>query len=285
MDGSNHFSRWQQLKELLITLVVGEIPRKPGILLRRLLYRTTPMRLGRAVSIERGVEFFGTSQIGIGNHTFIDRNVRLQAAHPTCRIEIGEHSFIEQNVLLQAAYPNCHIEMGDSVILSNSATLKGGGANSQILIHDQVKLDRGVDISGYENGCIEIGQTTYIGPYGCLAGPNIKIGRDCLIASHVGIYANNRNFADFDRPINQQGITQHGIVIEKNCWLGTGVKVLDGVTIGQGSVIGAGSVVTRDIPPYSVAVGVPARVISQRSQAFNSTAATERTQRQLEVCL
>jgi acetyltransferase-like isoleucine patch superfamily enzyme len=285
MDGSNTFSRWQWLKELLITIVAGEIPRKPGILLRRLLYRATPMRLGRTVSIERGVEFFGTRQIEIGNHAFIDRNVRLQAAHPNCRLEIGEHAFIEQSVCLQAAYPNCRIELGHAVILADSVTLKGGGANSQILVHDQVKLDRGVDVSGYANGCIEIGQTTYIGPYGCLAGPNIKIGRDCLIASHVGIYANNRNFADPDRPINQQGITSRGIVIENNCWLGTGVKVLAGVTIGEGSVIGAGSVVTHDIPPYSVAVGVPAKVISHRSRPASATTATERADRQLEVCL
>lgn len=55
-----------------------------------------------------------------------------------------------------------------------------------------------------------------------------------------------------------------GIVIEDDCWLGTGVKILDGVTIGKGSVIGAGAVVTKNIPSYSVAVGVPAKVISKR---------------------
>jgi acetyltransferase-like isoleucine patch superfamily enzyme len=54
-------------------------------------------------------------------------------------------------------------------------------------------------------------------------------------------------------------------VIEDDCWLGTGVKVLDGVTIGQGSVVGAGAVVTKDIPPYSVAVGIPSKVIAQRN--------------------
>ncbi|MBA2748254.1 MAG: acyltransferase, partial [Tatlockia sp.] len=58
--------------------------------------------------------------------------------------------------------------------------------------------------------------------------------------------------------------TRQGVVIEDNCWLGYGVKVLDGVTIGEGSVIGAGAVVTKDIPPYSVAVGVPAKVVRSR---------------------
>jgi acetyltransferase-like isoleucine patch superfamily enzyme len=85
-----------------------------------------------------------------------------------------------------------------------------------------------------------------------------------MIASHTGIYANNHNFADLTRPMNSQGVTSKGIVIENDCWLGTGVKVLDGVRIGRGSIIGAGAVVTKDIPPYSIAVGVPAKVIGQR---------------------
>ena len=53
-------------------------------------------------------------------------------------------------------------------------------------------------------------------------------------------------------------------MIEDDCWLGHGVTVLDGVTIGKGSVIGAGAVVTKNIPPYSVALGVPAKVVKSR---------------------
>mgnify|MGYP001323331499 CR=1 FL=1 len=56
-----------------------------------------------------------------------------------------------------------------------------------------------------------------------------------------------------------------GIVIENDVWLGTGVRVLDGVTIGEGAVVGAGSVVTKSIPSYAIAVGVPAKVIKYRS--------------------
>ncbi|MCX7595635.1 MAG: acyltransferase, partial [Fischerella sp.] len=62
----------------------------------------------------------------------------------------------------------------------------------------------------------------------------------------------------------EQGVTCKGIIIEDDCWLGHGVTVLDGVTIGKGSVIGAGAVVTKDIPPYSVAVGIPAKVVKSR---------------------
>ena len=138
--------------------------------------------------------------------------------------------------------------------------------NSQIYLRKQVILDRGVDIRALDRGYIELGESTYVGPYTCLAGPGpIEIGKNCLIGSHSGIYGNNHNFDNPELKIVEQGITCKGIAIEDDCWLGTGVKVLDGVTIGQGSVIGAGAVVTKDIPPYSVAVGVPARVISRRN--------------------
>jgi serine acetyltransferase len=160
------------------------------------------------------------------------------------------------------------IVLGQGVSLGDHVRLDSDGRDSKITLSDGVSLDRGVDLRAHDRGCIEIGQNTYIGPYGCLAGPGrIKIGRDCLIASHTGIYANNHNFDDLTQPINVQGTTNQGIVIEEDCWLGTGVKVLDGIKIGKGSVIGAGAVVTKDIPAFSVAVGVPARVISCRQRS------------------
>lgn len=173
------------------------------------------------------------------------------------------------------------IEIGDRVRILRDVRLNANGYNNKIRIGSLVCLDRGVDINvvPHEGNChIEIGELTHISPYTCLAGPgHIKIGKSCLIASHVGIYANNHNFADPTSYIRDQGVTRKGIFIEDDCWLGTGVKVLDGVTIGRGSVIGAGAVVTRDIPPYSVAVGFPAKVISQRG---GSKVVSEKTLKQ-----
>jgi galactoside O-acetyltransferase len=80
----------------------------------------------------------------------------------------------------------------------------------------------------------------------------------------VQIVAVNHVYRDLDRPIREQGITARGIVIEDDVWLGAGAVVLDGVTIGRGSVIGAGAVVASDIPPYSLAVGAPAKPVKNR---------------------
>jgi galactoside O-acetyltransferase len=118
-----------------------------------------------------------------------------------------------------------------------------------------------------ENTYIHIEQDTFIGSGVCIAGPgDIKIGKRCLIAANSGIYANNYNFSNPIEPMKYQGISRKGIVIEDDCWLGHGVTILNGVTIGEGSVVSTGAVVTKDVPPDSVVVGVPARVIKSRSK-------------------
>lgn len=155
------------------------------------------------------------------------------------------------------------IHLDDHVQLSRSVCLRSMNHRSNIYLAENVSIDRGVDIkASYHN--IEIGRNTYIGPYTCLSGGSIKIGDHCLIASHSSIYANNHTFSDPNVNIQDQKSSFKGIVIGEDCWLGSGVRVVDGVTIGKGSVIGAGAVVTKDIPAYSIAVGVPAKVISSR---------------------
>ncbi|MGA7934418.1 MAG: acyltransferase [Kovacikia sp.] len=186
------------------------------------------------------------------------------------RFILGQIGF---NVTLEAGLELMNPE---AILIGNDSSVSANGVlncstpNSKIIIRDQVSIERGVFLSPL-GGCIEIDDRVFIGPYVCVAGPGkIKIGKDCLIASHSSMYANNHNFADPHLPINQQGLNWKGIVIEDDCWLGTGVRVLDGVTIGKGSVIGAGAVVTKSIPPYSIAVGVPAKVIDRRDSSKKS---------------
>jgi acetyltransferase-like isoleucine patch superfamily enzyme len=102
-----------------------------------------------------------------------------------------------------------------------------------------------------------------------LANLNISISTTTNIFHTLKTELTHKVWRDESHPIPIKitaikGVTRQGIVIEDDCWLGHGVTVLDGVTIGKGSVIGAGSVVNKDIPPYSVAVGAPVRVIKSR---------------------
>lgn len=188
-----------------------------------------------------------------------------QAIYPLIFGYMGKKVFIQDGVEFLSAKK---IEIGNEVYLFRNTKLNAWNDNCRILLGDRVALERGVDIGCSGDSCtIEIGENTFIGPYTCIAGPgNVKIGKHCLIAAHTGIVANNHVFSDPVQKIREQGVTTKGIEIGDDCWLGYGVKILDGVNIGKGSVIGAGAVVTKDIPPYSIAVGVPAKVIGDRRQ-------------------
>lgn len=178
--------------------------------------------------------------------------------------ELGHSFYIQDGAEIIGA---SKIKIGDNVSLQRDVRLNCGGQGSKIYIESGVALDRGVDISCSDQTSIEIGENTYINSYVCITGPgSIKIGKDCLIAPQSTIIASHHNFADSKQKIREQGAINKGIVIEDDCWLGQGVRVIDGVRIGKGSVIGAGAVVNKDIPPYSIAVGVPAKVIRQRQK-------------------
>jgi abequosyltransferase len=99
----------------------------------------------------------------------------------------------------------------------------------------------------------------------------IHIGRDVIFGPSVLLMDHNHAFEDVNIPIALQGVTQGGVItIEDGCWIGFGVAIVCGendIVIGRNSVIGANSLVTRSIPPNSVAIGNPARVIRQYDPA------------------
>ena len=95
-------------------------------------------------------------------------------------------------------------------------------------------------------------------------GGEITIGHHCLIGPFVLLRSADHEFRDPVTRINLQGHRGGRVVLEEDCWIGGHTTITRDVTIGKGSVIGANSVVTRDIPPFSVAAGNPARVIGAR---------------------
>ena len=114
-------------------------------------------------------------------------------------------------------------------------------------------------------GGIELGDRVSFN-YGCYLNGfgGLVIGDDCGIGPYVAMHTANHRFDDLEVPIRDQGWEGRPIEIGADCFIGMGTCVVPGVRIGEGSVIGAGSVVVADIPPYSIAAGVPARVLRQR---------------------
>lgn len=131
----------------------------------------------------------------------------------------------------------------------------------------QVELSPNVSLRNGER--IEIGARSHIGEQCALwAGDQtgrIVIGADALFGPQVYITVANYRF-DAGAPVMRQERSERDVVIGADVWLGARVTVLPGVTIGDGSIVAAGAVVTEDVPPGSIAAGVPARVIRARSQ-------------------
>lgn len=96
------------------------------------------------------------------------------------------------------------------------------------------------------------------------AKAHIHIGDNVSIGPNVIINSGNHNFEKTDIPINRQGHTVSPIIIEDDVWIGGGAIILAGVTIGKGCVVAAGAVVTKDVEPFSVVGGVPAKLIKKR---------------------
>ncbi|WP_380787437.1 acyltransferase [Sphingomonas sp. R86521] len=107
---------------------------------------------------------------------------------------------------------------------------------------------------------LRIGKRSYIGPNAVIGlGGLVTIGEDVQIGAGLTVTAESHELGE-DGSFVSGAVSRHGVSIGDRCWLGNNVSILDGVDIGEGSVIGAGSIVTRSIPPYSVAFGAPAAV-------------------------
>ena len=124
------------------------------------------------------------------------------------------------------------------------------------------------DFSTINNGMgdVSIGNNAIIGIGNVIIGP-VSIGNNVILAQHVGILAMNHGYKDTSMPIRYQKCTCALITIGDDSWIGSNAIVTAGVTVGKHSIVAAGSVVTRDIPPYSVAAGNPARIIRQFNPA------------------
>jgi acetyltransferase-like isoleucine patch superfamily enzyme len=150
------------------------------------------------------------------------------------------------------------------VFLDRGASVQLTPGYGRLVLGRWVHLGAGTTLRCHE-GTLTVGDKTVLArnvAVNCYL--DVEIGDSVLIADGVYISDFDHAFADVTRPIKDQGIVKSRVRVERDVWLGTKATVSRGVVIGEGAVVGANAVVTHDLPPFSVSVGVPAKVVKQR---------------------
>jgi galactoside O-acetyltransferase len=159
-------------------------------------------------------------------------------------------------------------QAGVGLLVEAGVTIVGG---ERITLGRAVRLMAHTHLWATEHGTIEIGDRTYVGSYTwVVANEVVHVGADVLIAPFCYLQDTDHGFADPAVVIAEQASVSAPIVIEDDVWLGAHVIVTRGVRIGRGAVVGAGSVVTRDVAPFTIVAGAPARVIGHRRRPGDS---------------
>jgi len=148
-----------------------------------------------------------------------------------------------------AVYNERYIHIGSHTIIGPYVSLSAGMAPGQEMVSDPV---------------VRIGDRTMIGRGSHIVGHfSVEIGDDIQTGPYIYVTDQNHVYEDPDTPVGRQWPVEKKVSIGSGSWLGTGVVVLPGATIGRNAVIGAGSVVTGEVPDHAVAVGSPARVVKR----------------------
>lgn len=192
------------------------------------------------MSVKSKVKILTCLMRGIG-HFEEDAYVSLLAEiRGPGRVSLAAGAVLERNSRLYALGKDARITIGTGTTIYPYALLKANGGTIAI-----------------GNYCSVNDYSVFLGLGGITLGNNVHIASHAVIAAETHPYDKLESF-EFSAQMQGKGITIGDCV-----WVGAHAVILDGVTLGTGAVIGAGAVVTGDIPPYSVAVGVPARVIKK----------------------
>lgn len=174
---------------------------------------------------------------------FIGRRVKVQFGH---KINFKKNLFLGDNVKLNALSEG-GITGGTNVTIRRGSIIDCTGVYSE--------LGEGILIGNN----VGISENCYIQVRGY-----VEIGDDVIIGPNSSIFSENHNFENNDILIREQGVSRKGVKIERGVWIGTKSVILDGVTVGENSIVAAGSVVNKNIAPYSIVGGVPAKLIKRR---------------------
>ena len=166
-----------------------------------------------------------------------------------------------RRILINNLVPNVYIAKGTIIEAGVELRSQYGG---NISVGSNCIICRGAQLITHGDD-IYIGNNSTVNSYTIIYGQGgVKIGNGVRIAAHCTIVPSNHIYTNPNEFIYKQGLSRQGIIIEDDVWIGSGVRVLDGVIIRKGCVIGANAVIILSTDEYGVYVGVPARKIKSR---------------------
>lgn len=175
---------------------------------------------------------------------FIGKRVSIRCKNS---IKVGKCVSIQDYVVINALSKE-GVQLGDNVSIGMRSMIKTSGSLTVV--------GKGF-FMGHDSA---MGNDCFVGAAG-----GVSIGNYVAIGQNVRFHSENHEFHERNRRICEQGVTNKGITVGNDVWIGAGAVILDGTHIGNGCVIGANTLVNKDIPDYSIAVGNPVKIVGHRS--------------------
>lgn len=154
------------------------------------------------------------------------------------------------------------------------ASIFNHGKKANVILGNHVIIDGTIEC--YKKGMLALGDYSFVGRARIFAAHKVEIGKNVLISDNVIILDSDLHSISASRRLEEalrwsngifpdvyDGILGESVFIADHVWIGANSVILKGVTIGEGAIVGAGSVVTKDVPPYTIVAGNPARVIRE----------------------
>ncbi|MEZ4801894.1 MAG: DapH/DapD/GlmU-related protein [Gelidibacter sp.] len=245
-----------------MTLFISLIKFYLNQMLRRLfwLYKLSISELGSGIQLEFPIIREGRGDLKIGNNSYISKNVNFGIDEKSILI-LGSNSKINNNAVI-LVNKNCSFTIGNDFILGEGTRCY---VKKDWKFGNYVKIETNCSIFGRESeksGKLNIGNNSSIGDYTIIdVVDDIYIGNDVAIGPNSTLYTHDHIYTDKNVPAWKGGLISKPIIIEDGAWVGSGVTILPGVTIGKRAVIAAGSVVTKNVESNSIYGGIPAKFI------------------------
>ncbi|WP_430934761.1 acyltransferase [Saccharicrinis sp. 156] len=201
----------------------------------------------------------GKGTIELGFYTQLKKHAKLLIAQ-SAQFLVGERAIFDSNT-------DIRIGKGGKLKIGHNFSIEYGSrifTAKEWLFGNDVKIATHCAIFSRESvqGILTIGEGTHIGDNTILdITDNLSIGEEVAIGPNCTIYTHDHDYKQTNKAAWKGGIVKKPVVIEDGAWIGSGVTILPGISIGKNAVVAAGSVITKDVPELTIWGGVPAKQI------------------------